>query len=53
LSSPSLAANGERYKVAGGHSGVSFVEAQELQSRSGEVIKDTFLGGMGSEIEVA
>ena len=43
----------QRYNVAGGHSGVSFVETQELQSRGGEVVNGTFLGGKGGEIEVA
>ena len=37
----------------GGHSGVAFVETQELRSRGSEVINGTFLGGMGGEIEVA
>ena len=46
-------ADGQRYDVVGGHSGVAFVETQELQSRGSEVINGTFLGGMGGEIEVA
>ena len=53
LSSPSLAADGQGYDVAGGHIAVSIVEAQELQSRGSEVTNGTFLGGIGCEIEVA
>lgn len=48
-----LAADGQRYNVAGSHNDVSFVEAQELQSRGSEVVDGTFLGGIGGEIEVA
>ena len=37
----------------GGHSSVSFVEAQEPQSRGSKVANGIVLGGMGGEIEVA
>lgn len=41
------------YSVVSSSNNVSFVEAQQPQSRGSKVANGTFLGGAGGEIEVA
>ena len=53
LNGMNLAADGQRYSVAGSYSVVSFVEAYEPQSRGRKVVDCTYWDGTGGEIEVA